>query len=283
MTTELEKTAITRLLRGILGSRARGPSKAAKHMKDKAPKNFGKHISEKDVEKAWKGYRQQGSAGSDSFVAAVPEWLAGKAFGKEKVKDFFWKAVHKPALRADTAAGHVLGKIPGAKGLFTTTEKIPWGKKLHKEVSRSSALGPLSKIKDIGTPIIVGVGLENGIQKMKDAHKKNQEDKMQDHGMREKVASTMLRLHEENRGHTKRAHATRLFFKKAELGLERIPHTYRELEEKIASLETQDLVVLEKALELTGGHFKLGELDTSRTTGVNATEKFQAAILGDEL
>ena len=145
-------------------------------------------------------------------------------------------------------------------------------------------MAPLSKIKDIGTPIIVGVGLEKATKKISELGKTPQDqNKMQDQGMREKVASTMLRLHEENRGHTKRAHATRLLFKKAELGLEQIPYTYHELEAKIASLENQDLVVLEKALELTGGHFKLGELDASRTTDTNATEKFQAAVIGDEL
>jgi len=290
---QLEKIAIRKLLRGLLGSRARGAASAAKVFagsaagkitKERAPKGFAKAISEKDVNRAWDGYKQNGSGGTDSLVATIPAWIAEKALGKDKVKDFFWKNVHKPALRADTAVGHTLGKIPGAKGLFTTTEKIPWGKRDFREIDRSSALAPLSKIRDIGAPIIVGVGLEKGVKKLTGSKDKEQQEKaaMQDQGMREKVASTMLRLHEENIGHTKRAQATRLLFKKAELGLEHIPHTYQELEEKIASLENQDLVVLEKALELAGGHFKLGELDSGRLSAINATEKFQAAVLGDE-
>lgn len=289
MTDDLEKEASLRsLIRSVSRARsvaraANSPSVAFRASAEKAPKGFKKGISEKDYKKAWKGYRAQGSTGTDSLLLSIPAWAAEKAFGKEKVRNFFWKTVNKPALRADMAAGAALGKIPGAKNLFTTKEKIPWGKDLHKDIGRASALAPLSKAKDVAAPIIIGVGLEKGIKKITNLAKGQQgQEKMQDQEMREKVASTMLRLHEENRGHTKRAHATRLLFKKAELGLEQIPQNYRELEEKIASLETQDLVVLEKALELTGGQFKLGELDSGRPSSANATEKFQAAIIGEE-
>jgi hypothetical protein len=295
---ELEKQAISSVLRGIMRSRAgrdvarraaksRGAPSAARKIMDRAPEGFAKGISEPDIHKAWAGYKHQGSQGTESLLASVPSWISEKVVGKEKTRDFFWKHVHKPALQADTAAGHALGKIPGAKGLFTTTDKVPWGPGMHKDIHRSSALAPLSKIRDIGAPIIVGVGLEKGLKKITGADKKTREEhtSMQDQGMREKVASTMLKLHEENKGHTKRAQALKLFYKKAELGMEQIPQTYHELEIKIASLETQDLVVLEKALELAGGHFKLGEIDysTSHRSVNNATEKFQADVLGDEL
>ena len=278
MSEQQEKAASLQLLRGLLrrGLRVR---KAVRASKDKAPKSFAKAINEKNVNKAWAGYKQQGSGGTDSLVMFLPEIVAEKAFGKERVRDAVWKGMHAPALRADTAVGHVLGKIPGTKKLFTATEKVPWGKNLYKDIERSSALAPLNKIRDIGAPIIVGVGLEKGVRKITGLG-----NNMHDQEMREKVASTMLRLHEENKEHTKRAHAMRLLYKKAELGLEHVPQNYQELEEKLAAMETQDLVVLEKALELAGGHLKLGEVDSSsRITGVGATEQFQAAVLGDEI
>jgi len=283
MQGDVEKqAALFSAARGLLGKLK--PSKVLSATKEVAPKFFHKAISEPDVEKAWKGYKQLGGGGSDSLLMYLPELAAEKVFGKDKVQNAAWRAIHRPALKADTAVGHTLGKIPGLKKLFTTTEKVPWGDKLHKEISRSSALAPLTKLRDLGAPVIVGVGLEKALKKTMDLAKGHGDtSQMHDREMREKVASTMLRLHEENKGHTKRAHAMRLLFKKAELGLEQIPHNYMELEEKLASLVNQDLVVLEKALELTGGQFKLGELDASRVAGVNATEKFQAAVLGDEL
>jgi hypothetical protein len=90
----------------------------------------------------------------------------------------------------------------------------------------------------------------------------------------------MLQLHSENKEHVKRAHALRLIFKQAELGFGDVPRSYRELQEKVASLLTQDLVIVEKALELTGGNMKLGELDrTDLSASPDATEQFQAAIM----
>lgn len=105
-----------------------------------------------------------------------------------------------------------------------------------------------------------------------------------DRELREKVASTMLRLDEENRGHMKRAHALRLLYKKAEMGVEPLPQTFSELEEKLATLAKEDLTVLERALELTGGSLKLGGLDRHPDpSAMDASEQFRAAILGDDL
>jgi len=96
------------------------------------------------------------------------------------------------------------------------------------------------------------------------------------------AAEKMLQLHQENKEHIKRAHALKLIYKQAELGCGDVPQDYRELQEKIATLLNQDLDVVEKALELTGGNLNLGELDsTTDLAPRNADESFQAAILGD--
>ena len=98
------------------------------------------------------------------------------------------------------------------------------------------------------------------------------------------AAQKMLQLHTSNKEHEKRAHALRLIYKQAEMGYGDIPRSFDELQEKVASLITQDLNVLEKALELTGGNIKLGELANSDTKlgGGTATEVFKASILGDD-
>lgn len=304
MYRDFEKTAIRQYLRGILGSARsskamKGVTSATKEKIKKqfadgvirpeaAPKSFSKAVpGEKFPTKVWHGYKREGTQGSDSLLMFLPSLAAEKALGKGKVREAFWKYVHSPALKADTAAGHAIGKVPGLKGLFTTKEKIPWGKpgkNLYKEVERSSALAPLVKVRNIAAPILVGTGIERGLSKLRE-HNKNKGNEPMDRDLREKVASTMLRLDHENKEHTKRAHALRFIYKKAEVGLEQVPQTFEELEQKIASLMTQDLVVLEKALELAGGQLKLGELDSTRdsTSAFSATEKFQAAILGDEI
>ena len=297
----MEKQAVTALFR-------KGFARAARK-KPLVPKSLVKGITAKggghiNPQKALEGYKRQAKRrGIDSFTTFLPTWAAEKMLGKDKVRNAVWKAVSKPALVADTAAGNVLKKIPGAKKLFTTTEKIPWGKRndLYRQVQRSSALAPIVKVRQFAAPVIVGVGLEKGIDKAvgyTKQPKKNQAvsntktpmmtksalaEKLADKDLREKAASVMLHLHQKNEEHEKRAHALRLLYKQAEMGFTEMPASYNELEEKIASLVTQDLAVVEKALELTGGQTMLGELASNIEPSVrNANEQFQAAIIGND-
>lgn len=103
----------------------------------------------------------------------------------------------------------------------------------------------------------------------------------EDKALREKCASTMLRLEDENSGHKKRAHALRLLWKQAEMGVGELPQTYGELQAKLASMVREDLGVLERALELTGGTVKMGELGGPELQALDATAQFQATVLGN--
>ena len=99
--------------------------------------------------------------------------------------------------------------------------------------------------------------------------------------LREKVASTMLQLSKRNKEHEKRAQATRVLFRQAELGLSAVPMSYDEYEEKIASIVNQgDLDVLEKAMELTAGSARFGDLNVTEKTANDAAATFQADVLG---
>lgn len=94
----------------------------------------------------------------------------------------------------------------------------------------------------------------------------------------------MLELNKENKEHEKRAHALRLLYKQTEMGHGELPKSYSELQEKVAALITEDLRVVEKALEFAGGAIKLGELDNTRDSNAsrNADEQFEATVLGNE-
>lgn len=105
---------------------------------------------------------------------------------------------------------------------------------------------------------------------------------MKEENLRKLAAQKLLQLNECVKGHEKRAHAIRLIYKQAEMGYGAIPTSYNELEEKIASMLNQDLEVVEKALELSGGNMKLGEIDSVDISAPrNANEAFEASILNN--
>lgn len=253
---------------------------------DRVPKSFAKSVDTKNVQRAWQGYKTQateGGGGAESLLLFPAQFAAEKIFGKQRVRDATWKYISGPALAADTAVGNVLRKTPlVGERLFRVKENIPWKGKLHREITRSSALGPLTKARDIATPIIVGVGLEKGMKHLTNGSSQSHESSTQDQKLREKVASVMLHLHQKNREHEKRAHAERIFWKQVERGIEQPPESYGELQAKLASLVNEDLKVLEKAVELAGGAIKLGELDQSSSDaaqGLSSSEKFLADLL----
>lgn len=253
------------------------------------PKSFEKGIVSGNVNRAYRGYKKMhADSGFDSLVAFLPMKGAEKVWGKEKVRDAAWKYVGKPSLTADIAAGSAIAKVPGLKGLFTISEKIPVGDKgLYQEIKRHSALAPLTKAKGIIAPIATAVALEKGIDKgVQYVKDKRQLDNMSKKAMEEKdlltkAASIMHSLHEDNKMHEKKAAAMQLLYKQAELGLADLPRSYNELQEKLGQLIKEDLSVYEKALDLAHGHMKIGELqDSFEEKSTKSPEaKFQATFL----
>ena len=274
------------IVKGSGKARKMAPARGGKRIpKDNAvPPGFTAGTSSPNAQRTWNAYREKAmtsGGGADSLLLYPVQLAAEKALGKERVRNRMWKAVGAPALRADTAIGRVLEKTPLiGKKLFRVKEQVPWGKGLHREVERSSALGPLTKARDIAAPIIVGAGLEKGVRAMTKKKDSEGDKPKDDQHIREKVASVMLHLHQENRGHEKRADALRLLYKQVELGYGQLPQSFGELNEKLASLVKEDLGVLEKALELAGGNLKFGELG-SKDNSIAGTpaEKFQADLL----
>lgn len=119
------------------------------------------------------GYR---SGGPESLFLSVPSTLASVVGGKRgavKARQATWKYLQKAPLDVDTALGNVAHdvtkKYGPTKNLFLQKELVPAGKGIMKEVSRPSITAPLSKTKDIATPIIVGYTLEKGLRSMRDS------------------------------------------------------------------------------------------------------------------
>jgi len=282
----LRRLAAIRIPKGMFSRES--VKQTARAMPSHAPEWFVKSVhGVKDHDRVWKAYRHQAVASGDESLLLWPiKALAAKVVPskyKRQVRNFMWKNISSPALRVDSAVGRQLERIPlVGKSLFRIKEDLPWKKGFRREIHRSSALAPLVKARDIAEPILVGVGLEKGIKKLDEMRHRGKG--MQDEQLRTKVASVMLQLHEKNKEHEKRAYALKLLYKQAELGMAHLPTTHSELETKLASLVIEDLVVLEKALELSGGNLKLGELGRKDSgSAVTPLEKFQASILGDEI
>ncbi len=97
------------------------------------------------------------------------------------------------------------------------------------------------------------------------------------------AAEKMLQLSERNKEHEKRGQALRILYKNAELGYADVPRTYSELEEKIASLMTQDLNAVEKALEISvanGSPF--GEVEKHAQKRLQPETEFAIAMISGD-
>jgi hypothetical protein len=253
----------------------------------KIPKFVLKGLDTASKSEAHRLLRKGLGSSSHSLVGDVVKWPIQKAFGKKKTQKALWQYLHRPVMYGDIAAGNLARKMPGGKKMFTAREWVKSGPKTKKLVERASVAAPLGKLRPIAEPVIMGVGLDQIAKKLQPEQKKAMDkqafiDKIaKDQELRKKAAQTMLKLADENKGHRKRAHATRLFYRQVELGQEEIPRSYSVFQEKIATLmKNEDLRVLEKALEMVGGNEKIGEIGRTFQAGsLSASEAFQSAIL----
>jgi len=294
------------LLKGIFSGFRSAASSAGQKVKGLSAGGFH-GVSEKG---GWEGLeRIAKNTSSDSLVMTPITYVAEKALGKERVQNALWKGLSKPLQKADITAGRVLEHLPYGDKIFRQEIKIPVGEGMYKKIEHSSALAPLVKAKKVVTPFIVAAGAEKGLRSLKEMRenvsasqqqrkqstpslmgktamdKEALKRKLNDENLREKVASAMVHLFNENKGHKKRAQAVQMLYKQAELGHGDVPRSYSEFDEKVASLMSQDLQVLDKALELIGGNEKLGAIDDSSidlSGSQTPSEKFQSDILSEE-
>jgi hypothetical protein len=122
-------------------------------------------------------FRSQGfrSGGPESLVLSIPSAAASIVGGKKgavAAKKATWSALQKAPLDVDTALGNVAHditkKYKPTKNLFLQKETLPMGKDKLKVVHRPSITAPLSKARDIATPMVMGYTLEKGLRKLRE-------------------------------------------------------------------------------------------------------------------
>lgn len=270
-----------------------------------------------------KGYTNQArKSGTDSLVMSVPGWLLPGKLG-EKYKDALVKNVSIPVTKMDTALGNAAGKLPGMKNVFKIKEKVPVApsfagrqmkkvmkkpsanlrprketSQMYKEVNRPSLAAPVTKTMNVAVPFAGAYTIDKQLGKLMDKNKESQQ-KTASANIRvslEKTAAVKLakeiirlqgetsKLAQANANYEKRAKAQELIFKQASMGLIAAPRSYQELQEKVASLENQDLAVLEKALELQIGDVSMGKIasDGSSTVPTTPESQFAADLMEED-
>jgi hypothetical protein len=125
----------------------------------------------KQVQRGLEAEAKSGAGGPTSLFMMPIEYVAGKAVGKDKVRDAVFKYVQKPGQSVDISAGKLLRKIPGGKRLFTEKRKLPYktksGKNVFKEMSFPAATAPATKGMAVATPIVMGLALDKGVKKLR--------------------------------------------------------------------------------------------------------------------
>jgi len=229
--------------------------------------------------------------GSDSLFLTPLTWVGGK-----KAKRFVDSKVSYPAFKADTYLGDLANratsKVTPFKNVFKIKEKVPMGDGKFQEFNRSSLAAPVTKTMGFALPAIGAMTVEDKMGEYLD--KKKQEKMTKNASCSDKIvlektaaiklAKEMFRLRDElsklaraSDEHSKKEKATQLLFKQASLGICEMPSSYGELQEKIASLCTENLEVLEKALEFHTGDAGLGKLASDDAQAVPATPEKEFA------
>lgn len=169
---------------------------------------------------------------------------------------------------------------------------------LYKEVNRSSITAPATKTMGVVVPFAGAYAIDEQLGKMMGNKNKQDQKKTASANLvtmektaAVKLATELIRLKGEtsklaqaNANHEKRAKAEELVYKQASMGLMAYPKSYQELQEKVASLENQDLDVLEKALQLQVGDVSMGKVASETGTIMPTTpeSQFAADLLEDE-
>lgn len=218
--------------------------------------------------------------GGGSLFAWPVLGIARKVKGKEKVEDFLYSKYHRPLKNVDEKLGRLLEKELGTKKLFRQVDVIPTTRTMgkgkhpvHINHETHSATAPVTKAAKIVAPIAATLFLSEKLSKHGEDQMLNQEDKSSSELLKE--AADALDLEH------RRKSATKLAFQMVERG--KIPAfaSFEELEEKVASLLTKDLRVVQEALEIDVDMPDFGKVASSSDIPTNATAAFFNRLADD--
>lgn len=228
------------------------------------------------------------------FLLTPGRKLADLIVGKTKVRNLIGK-VNRAALDLDIRAGQLgekaTRKIWGLKKNKVFRSKIilePKKKKKYysdggtggKEYEIPSGLAPAKAIGAVALPLLGALKLEEMAGGKKDMSNSSH---IKEADLR-KTASMLISLKEERSELEKKARATELLYKQAELGQTSFPKTFEEYQEKVAELCGKNLVVVEEAIKMAAAKEEInstfGDLgEETSSGGISARQMFQRSIL----
>ena len=231
-------------------------------------------------------------AGETPFFLSPLAWGAKKILGSKKVDKAVWKYFQAPIVKADVALGEQaqrLSKAMGGSGkLFSEAKVLPMSKARGKftggkEVLVPSFVAPAGKAGKIVIPMLGMMKAEELLKK----EKKMDQPKNITQADLTKTAEMLESLKGQRDDFEKKAHATKLLFKQAELGQIVFPKSHDDFEEKVAKLMHKDLNVVEEAIKMAAASEELvntfGGLSSQKATdnpmGGSAQNAFQKSLM----
>ena len=217
-------------------------------------------------------------------------WAARKVVDPRKVDDFIW-GIQRPIVQADMALGdqaqRAMNRLTGREGRLFKNRVT-----LNTTSGRGASTGgrefdlhylsaPAAKAGKIVMPTLGALKADEFIREMGD----NMSEKVVTKADLEKTAQIIETLHGQNKTFEKRAKATELLYKQAELGLGSFPKTYGEYEEKVAELMGEDLKVVEEAMKLASSKDdtnSFGSLRGGQMKTANAHESFKKFLMDED-
>lgn len=234
------------------------------------------------------------------FFASPLFWGANKLFGKKKVDEAYWKAV-SPLVKGDIFLGSLAKKITPkrwGKTLWETPTVLPAGKKSPKgltgvEYSIPSITSPVKKLGPMSMGLLGTAKLEEVLEKRKknqaaqtnqniqERQKMNKEKPLIKAADLQKAALMLSHLKDENASLIKKAKATELLYKQAEMGQIQFPKTHCEYQEKIAELMSKNLDVVEEAIKMASSSEpeSLGGLHKEKISSDNPHSIFAKSVI----
>jgi hypothetical protein len=209
--------------------------------------------------------------GGGSLFAWPVLALARKIKGKEKVNRALYEHYHRPLKNIDEKAGKFLARQLEAPNLFRQVDVLPTGRKMGGnraliEHETHSATAPIAKASKVVAPIAASLYLSN-LLGGKEAGEKMASSNETETPLEDK--NTLLKEAAAALDHAQRlVDAEKLAFALVERG--KIPpfQSYEDFHTKVASLMTEDLRVVEKAIEMDASMADFGKVAEDSASNV---------------
>ena len=203
-----------------------------------------------------------------------------KLKGKGAVDKALYSKFHRPLKNADERLGRLLEKELGTKKLFRQVDVLPTRRTMgrHKALIKHethSATAPVSKAVKVITPLAATLYVADKLDKTGEEKMADQAH-IEDKDVLLKEAADALDVAQRRDG------AVKIAFNMIEMG--KVPpfETYAQFEEKVASIMTKDLRVVEEALALDVDMPDFGKVASEETAvPADATSAFYHRLAED--